>query len=257
MAVDYSAVTEVVGNRLTPEALSMLYTRYAFGAGLVEGRDVLEVACGGGPGLGYLAKRARRVMGGDYTAPLLARAAHHYQGEIPLVRLDAQALPFRTASFGVVILFEALYYLGEPRRFVAEAERVLGRPGCLVISSVNREWSDFNPSPLSTRYLSGQELCSLLRERGFETTLYGAFPVVRDSARARAVSAIRRTAVRLHLIPPTMKSKEILKRIFIGRLVECPTEVADAMAPYCPPTPLLMDAPIRNYKMLLAVGHRN
>ena len=50
--------------------------------------------------------------------------------------------------------------------------------------------------------------------------------------------------------------EEILKRLFIGRLVECPTEVADAMAPYCPPTPLLNDAPIRDYKVLFAVGHR-
>jgi SAM-dependent methyltransferase len=256
-AVDYSGVTEVVGNRLTREALSMLYTRYAFGAGLAEDRDVLEVACGCGPGLGYLAKRARRVLGGDCTASLLARAARHYQGAIPLVQLDAQALPFRSASFGAVLLFEALYYLGEPRRFVAEAERVLRRPGCLVISTVNREWSDFNPSPLSTRYLSGRELGALLRECGFDTTIYGAFPVMRGSARARAVSVVRRTAVRLRLIPPTMKGKEMLKRLFLGRLIECPPEIGDAMAPYCPPAPLRTDAPIRDYKVLFAVGHRN
>jgi SAM-dependent methyltransferase len=257
-AVDYSGVTEVAGTRVTREALSMLYTRYAFGASLAEGHDVLEVACGGGLGLGYLAKHAHRVVGGDYTAPLLARAEHHYQGEIPLLRLDAHTLPFRSASFGAVLLYEAIYYLREPDRFVAEAGRVLRSPGCLVISTVNSEWSDFNPSPLSTRYFSGRELASLLNERGFRTEIFGAFPVIRTSTRERAVSAMRRAAVRLRLIPPTMKGKEQLKRLFLGRLVEFPPEVTEAMAPYCPPARLSANGdPIRDFKVLFAVGRRS
>jgi SAM-dependent methyltransferase len=257
-AVDYSGVTEVVGTRVTREALSMLYTRYAFGATLAEGRDVLEVACGGGPGLGYLARHARRVIGGDYTAPLLSRAERHYQGGIPLLRLDAQALPFRSGSFGAVLLYEALYYLLEPDRFVAEAGRVLQRPGCLVISTVNPEWSDFNPSPLSTRYFSGRELASLLSERGFLAEIFGAFPVIQASAKERAVSAVRRAAVRLRLIPSTMKGKELLKRLFLGRLVTFPSEVTEAMAPYCPPARLHTNtAPIRDFKVLFAVGRRS
>jgi SAM-dependent methyltransferase len=257
LTVDYSGVTEVAGTRVTREALSMLYTRYAFGANLAEGHDVLEVACGGGPGLGYLAKYARRVIGGDYTTPLLARAEHHYRGEIPLLRLDAHALPFRSGSFGAVLLYEAIYYLLEPDRFVAEAGRVLRSPGCLVISTVNPEWSDFNPSPLSTRYLSGRELASLLSERGFRTDIFGAFPVVRTSGKEWAVSAIRSAAVRFHLIPPTMKGKELLKRLFLGRLVTFPSEVTEAMAPYCPPARLRANAaPIRDFKVLFAVGRR-
>ena len=255
-AVDYSGVTEVLGSRVTPEALSMLYTRYTFAATLAEGRDVLEVACGGGPGLGYLAQRARRVVGGDCTASLLVQAARHYQGRIPLVRFDAQGLPFRAASFDAVLLYEALYYLAEPGQFVREAARVLRRPGRVIISTVNREWSDFIPSALSTRYFSGRELVSLLGQQGFETTLYGAFPVTRASAKHRAVSMIRRTAAQLHLVPPTMKGKELLKRLFLGRLVVFPAEVAAAMAPYGLPVRLDADAPIRDFKVLFAVGQK-
>lgn len=257
-AVDYSGVTEVAGNRVTREALSMLYTRYAFGAALAKGHDVLEVGCGGGPGLGYLAKHARRVIGGDYTAPLLARAERHYRGKIPLLRLDAHALPFRSGSFGAVFLYEALYYLLEPDRFVAEAARVLRPSGCLVISTINPEWLDFNPSPLSTRYFSGRGLASLLSESGFRTEIFAAFPATRASAKARAVSAVRRAAVRLHLIPGTMKSKELLKRLFLGRLVAFPLEVTEAMASYCLPARLSPNgAPIRDFKVLFAVGRRS
>ncbi len=234
----------------------MLYTRYAFAAALSESRDVLEVACGGGPGLGYLAKRARRVVGGDYTERLLVQAARHYRGGIPLVRLDAQTLPFRSGSVGVVLLYEALYYLAEAGLFVEEAWRVLARPGCLIVSTVNREWPDFNPSPFSTRYLSGRELFALLRDRGFHTEIYGAFPVKRGSPSERVISGIRRAAVRLHLIPRTMRGKELLKRVFLGRLAAFPAEVVEAMAPYCAPARLRPNGPIRDFKMLFAVGKR-
>jgi SAM-dependent methyltransferase len=255
--VDYSVVTETVGSRVTSEALSMLYTRYAFAARLAEGRDVLEVACGGGPGLGYLAKHARRVFGGDYTQRLLVAAQQHYRGRIPLIRLDAHALPFRSASVGVVLLHEALYYLAEAAAFVDEAGRVLTRPGCLIISTVNREWTDFNPSPFSTRYFSGEELLALLRDRGFQTEIYGAFPLGHGTPRGRLISLIRRLAVRLHLIPTTMRGKVLLKRIFLGRLAAFPAEVVDAMAPYRPPTRLRADGPIRDFKVLFAVARRN
>jgi len=256
-AIDFSEIAEVAGRHVTREALSMLYTRYEFAATLAEGRDVLEVACGCGPGLGYLAQRARRVIGGDYTAPLLAQANRHYKETIPLVRLDAHALPFRSASFEAVLLYEALYYLGEPRRFVEETGRVLRRPGCLVVSTVNCEWADFIPSALSTRYFSGLELTSLLNDHGFKTALYGAFPVTRNSAKDWIVSLLRRAGVQLHLIPSTMKGKEVLKRLFLGKLVMFPAEVASAMAPYCSPTPLEPGVPVRDFKMLFAVGWRN
>ncbi len=256
--VDYSRVTEVTGTRVTHEALSMLYTRYAFGAAVAEGDDVLDVACGGGSGLGYLAKHARRVVGGDYTAPLLARAARHYRGEIPLLRLDAHALPFRSESFDAVLLYEAIYYLFGPEQFVAEAARVLRPSGCLVISTVNPEWSDFNRSALSARYFSGRELESLLNAGGFEVEIFGAFPVVHASAKQRLASAVRRAAVRLHLIPSTMKGKELLKRLFLGRLVSFPPEVTEAMASYCPPARLRTTTePIRDFKVLYAVGRKS
>ena len=252
--IDYSDVTEIAGNRVTPEALSMLYTRYAFGATFCAGRDVLEVACGEAAGLGYIARRARRTVGGDYTPGLLAAANRHYRGRIPFVRLDAHALPFRSGSFGVVLLYEALYYLADASRFVEEARRVLDASGCLVVSTVNPGWADFNPSPFSTRYLSGEELLALLRDRGFRARLYGAFPVSHHSTRLKAVSAIRRAAVKLHLIPRTMKGKALLKRLFLGPLALFPAEVGDDAVPYCTPALLRPTAPMGEFKVLFAVA---
>ena len=53
-----------------------------------------------------------------------------------------------------------------------------------------------------------------------------------------------------------MKGKELLKRLFLGRLVVFPAEVAAAMAPYGSPVRLDAEAPIRNFKVLFAVGQK-
>ncbi|HKV87258.1 MAG TPA: hypothetical protein VJT78_04610, partial [Candidatus Dormibacteraeota bacterium] len=63
MSVDYTTVTETWGLAASPEQLAMQYFRYRMAAGLCDGRDVLEIGCGSGMGLPYLASRARRVIG--------------------------------------------------------------------------------------------------------------------------------------------------------------------------------------------------
>lgn len=232
----------------------MLYTRYGQAGSFCQGKDVLEVACGSGQGLGYLAARARRVVGGDYTAGLLWLAQGHYGPRIPLVQLDAHRLPFRDQSFDVVVFYEAIYYLARPDQFLAESRRVLRGQGVVLICSVNKEWSDFNPSPLSARYFSARELGELLEWQGFGVELYGAFPVSARSAREQVVSAIKRLAVRLRLIPRTMRGKAALKRLFFGSLTPIPPEIKDGIAEAHPLVPLSTDSSSLRYKVLYAVA---
>ena len=253
-AGDYLAVSERPGIRVTREALSMLHTRYAFAAPYCAGKDVLEVACGAGQGLGYLGGRSRRVVGGDCSGGLLAEARRHYDGRVPLLRLDAHALPFRAASFDVVLLYEALYYLASPARFLGECRRILRAGGRLLLCTVNREWRDFNPSPLSTRYFSAGELRALAEAEGFEAELYGAFPCAPGSPRDALVSLARRAAVALRLIPATMKGKEWLKRVFLGPLTALPAEIGGAMVPRGEPVALAPGAAASAFKVLYLVG---
>lgn len=254
MVNDYTTVTEATGCRASLEQMGRLYVRYAYGAGFCAGKDVLEVACGSGMGLGYLARKAKRVVGGDYTDYLLRGARHHYGERIPLVRLDAHFLPFGDRSFDTVILYEAIYYLERPERFLDECQRVLREGGVLLICTVNREWHDFHPSPFSVRYFSASELADLLGRHGFEVDLLGDCPAMVRSARDRIISFLKRAAVRLHLIPRTMKGKELLKRLFFGTLIPLPPEISDGMAEYIPPSPFPNDQPVSHFKVIFAVG---
>jgi len=233
----------------------MLYTRYAFARTFCHGKRVLEVACGTGQGLGYLSEGARYLVGGDYTESLVSRARHHYGCRLALLCLDAHMLPFRPASFEVVILYEALYYLNSPPLFLAECRRILPPKGVVLVCTANREWPGFNPSRLAARYLSARELVGLLWQQGFDATLYGAPPLTTDSVKSRFVRAMRRTGTRLHLIPETMRGKEFLKRIFLGPLEPVPAELGTGTAAYQEPTRISVhQAP--PFKFLFAVANR-
>jgi 2-polyprenyl-3-methyl-5-hydroxy-6-metoxy-1,4-benzoquinol methylase len=78
MGIDYSSVTEVPGNKVTQDQIDRMFHRYHFASNFCEGKEVLEVACGAGQGLGYLALKAKRVVGGDCTEELVRLAKDHY-----------------------------------------------------------------------------------------------------------------------------------------------------------------------------------
>lgn len=135
MTRNYTAITERPGLSVTPEQLAMAYTRYNTAARFCEDKDVLEVACGPGFGLGYLAKKARRVVAGDVDEELLNLAQQRYRDRtnIDLRVFDAHQLPFEDYSFDVVILFEAIYYLAQPEMFLDECHRVLRKNGVFLL----------------------------------------------------------------------------------------------------------------------------
>lgn len=249
---DFTSVTETPGDGISREAASMLYSRYRFATTHGSGR-ILEVACGSGQGLGYLATRGEFVCGGDITPGLLTQARSKLGPLAPLVRLDAHDLPFASGSFDTVLLFEALYYLSDPMRFFQEVRRVLAPGGVLVVSTINPEWSAFNPSPFATRYLTASELSRSLNGIFPDVRLLGGFPV-RASGRDAWIAPVKRLAVRFHLVPKTMRGKKWLKRLFLGPLVRVPPVLTDRVAPFDEPVPLPPAAHQGGFKVLYVVA---
>lgn len=210
----------------------MLFSRYAHAAERAAGRRVLEVGCGPGLGLGLLASRASFVVGGDYDLGLLRVARRTYGPRAPLVRLDAQALPFRAGSFDVVLFFEGSYYVPEMARAFDELARVLSADATLLFVNANPERVDFIRSPLSMHYHTAQEFRTALAERGFDVAVHGAFPISDAGTVARLASVGRRVAERLGLIPRTLAGRALLKRLLVRNMVQIPDQIPlDAPAP--------------------------
>ena len=232
-APDFSSVTELPRQGATRMQMSMLRTRYGWAAQYTAEKDVLDVACGAGLGLGWLAERARRVAAGDIDRQncRIAREACRGQANIRVDWMDALELPFEARSFDLVVLFEALYYLTDVPRFLAEAQRVLRPGGALLISTVNCEWSGFHPSFLHTRYWNAVDLSQALENAGFETRLRAGFPE-RDGGGRGLRRRLKRVASHWGCIPRSMRAKAILKRLFYGRLERIPPRLGA-----CAPSP--------------------
>jgi SAM-dependent methyltransferase len=100
--------------------------------GEVAGRDVLEVGCGSAPCARWLAGQGARVVGLDLSAGMLryGAAANEATGaDVPLVRANAERLPFASGSFDLACsAFGAVPFVADLDAVFGEVARVL-RPG--------------------------------------------------------------------------------------------------------------------------------
>jgi ubiquinone/menaquinone biosynthesis C-methylase UbiE len=259
-ATDFVELTEVAGEEVSVEQVERMARRYYWAADYwaadyCSGKDVLEVACGTGQGLGWIAGHAKSVAAGDYSMPLLQRAKAHYRSRYPLLRLDAQRLPFHDASFDVVVLFEALYYIPNAELFYDECRRVLRPGGVLLVATANKDLFDFTPSPHSFRYYGVSDLARELGARGFTTTFFGDTPVGEVSARQKVLRPIKAAVSKLGLMPKSMSGKKLLKRLVFGTLVPMPAEITGDSAARLAPQPLPAE-PDRRFKVILCAASR-
>lgn len=246
----FAEVTEMAGQKISAEQLERMCNRYYWARPFIADCDVLEAACGAGQGLGYLARHARSVVGGDISAEVMSRAQCTYGGKIELKVFDAASIPWPDQSFDALLLFEAIYYLPDVEAFFHEARRVLRPGGHLLIATANKDLYDFNPSPFSVRYYGVEELAEVCARHGFETRFWGFVDVSKVSLRQRILRPIKSMASRLGLIPKTMGGKELLKKLFFGTMVDMPASILDTEVGYVEPTPIPESGPDTRHKVI-------
>ncbi len=254
MSSDFIDVTEIAGDDVSPEQVDRLRHRYHWAGGYCKDKDVLEVACGTGQGVGYLEKVSRSMEAGDYSGDILSIARKHYGNRFHFQQFDALNMPFASESKDIVILFEALYYLPNAEQFVTECRRILRPGGRVLIATANKDLDDFNPSPYSHQYFGVVELGELFTNPGFTTELLGYLPIDQVSWRQRVLRPLKKMAVSLRLMPRTMAAKKILKRLVFGNLIRMPAELLEGMQDYQAPSPLPGTQPDRRHKVLYCVA---
>lgn len=101
----------------------------------VAGLDVVELGCGTAYVSSWLARRGARPVGVDLSSAQLATARdlqEEHGVRFPLVRANAERLPLADGSFDLAVSEYGAVIWCEPRRWIAEAARVL-RPGGRLI----------------------------------------------------------------------------------------------------------------------------
>lgn len=255
----YINVTELPDQKATKEQLSRIYTRYKFASEFCEDKRVLEIACGSGIGLGLLAEKSKEVVACDIDDRLLDYIRENYKKnkKISIIKLDAnKRLPFQDGNFDSVVLYESIYYLENPENFVKEVYRILKQKGTLLISLPNKDIPSFIPSPLSKNYLSVPDLHSLLLNSYFKNIKIYGNSLIEKGIKQTILQLVKLIALKLNVIPKTMKGKEKIKRIFFGKLYSTPKELRENMFYYIRPVKLEPRRINKDYKVIFAVAKK-
>ena len=82
------------------------------------------------------------------------------------------------------------------------------------------------------------ELDNLFRTRGFSCEFFGDTPLGKISMKQKILRPVKKAAVRLNLMPKSMRAKRLLKRFVFSGLVKMPAEIKAGGSALEPPTPL-------------------
>jgi 2-polyprenyl-3-methyl-5-hydroxy-6-metoxy-1,4-benzoquinol methylase len=100
--------------------------------------EVLDVGCGAGTYVRYLAQAGHRVVGLDYSSPSLRRAfARDTEKKGRYVCGEIYHLPFERAHFDLVVSIGVIQAIGHPDRAMDELARVVKPGGYLVLEALN------------------------------------------------------------------------------------------------------------------------
>ncbi len=129
-------------------------------AQVTAGMKILDVGCGRGEILRHCARLGVQAYGIDYAAAAV-RMAHHSAGHSGGVyRADAKHLPFPSARFDRVLMFDIVEHLypWELHQALCEARRVLAPGGKIIIHTAPNRWYDAYAYPFVrlVRKLQGQ-----------------------------------------------------------------------------------------------------
>jgi len=146
MSLAAGVTTEFTGERVIPGQVDVNLwnehkARYAFAARLSRHKRVLDLGCGSGYGTSDLSQFAYFVVGADVAREALEYSTHAYKApNITWSQASAVALPFRDASFDLVVGFEVIEHLSNWREMLSEVRRVLRPGGQFIVSTPNKDY---------------------------------------------------------------------------------------------------------------------
>ena len=256
MRHDFTDVTETPNTLISQKQFTRMIDRYSWSALRVEGLDVVEVACGVGQGLGLLAQYAKSIEGCDISETLVTQAQAYYGNRVRVRVADAECLPYADNSLDCVIIHEALYYIKNKQAFAAELNRVLRPKGKLLLTTANKDIKAFHKSKYSSEYLGSVELTEYLSFNNFRVSLWGYEPDDISSLKNRFLNRTKIFLGKYGLLPETMTTKMIFRRLLQGKLLKMPNEIPQPIS-LTRLEKLPLDIPCADFKILFCEAIKN
>jgi 2-polyprenyl-6-hydroxyphenyl methylase / 3-demethylubiquinone-9 3-methyltransferase len=108
-----------------------------------QGKQTLDIGCGGGFLAEEFARLGCAVMGIDPSAPSIAQAeAHAKEARLAITYRVApgEAIPYADATFDIAYCCDALEHVDDLDHVIAETVRVLQPGGLYFFDTINRTW---------------------------------------------------------------------------------------------------------------------
>lgn len=181
-------IKDVYHERLVPDMVpwyhkQMYYDhidRYNFAKKYVQGKKVLDVACGTGYGCVMLAEAgASSVVGIDNSKDTISYAKSRYSHKKVTYKVgDATQLKVRGDSFDTVVSFETLEHVRHYRKYLKEVVRVLKKDGEFIVSTPNKILATEEANPFHLKEFELKEFRKLMSSYFTEgVVLYGQKPI--------------------------------------------------------------------------------
>ena len=114
--------------------------RYAYATTFVEGKRVLDLACGEGYGSKMMSNAASSVIGIDIDDQAVEHARSKYgSAKLQFLKGSITAVPISDDhSFDVIVCFEAIEHIDDHHQLLTEAKRLLKADGIFIVSTPNK-----------------------------------------------------------------------------------------------------------------------
>lgn len=197
----------------------------------LEGKRLLDVACGTGHLVGAAAKRGAISSGIDFAEPMIAVAWANYPNQAFRVA-DASELPYEDASFDAVTCSFGLSHMEYPQTAVEEAFRVLkpggqfaftlwygANDGGELTAIIQEALTRYAVSPIDLPEAwtqlrhANHEICeTIVKQAGFMPPTFVRLPITIQSIKAQTLfDAIGKLSIRTRMVidsqPPLVQQQ--------------------------------------------------
>lgn len=168
----------IVPGQVDPDLFHEHMARYAFARRLARHKRVLDAACGTGYGSAALAEAATFVAALDISEEAVEAAARAYRlPNLTFLAARAEQMPFRDATFELIVAFEVIEHLEDWRALLEEARRLLAPGGQFIVSTPNRHYyaetrARSGPNPYHVHEFDYTEFRAALSEFFPSTAIY-------------------------------------------------------------------------------------
>ncbi len=250
--------TEKPGQPFPLDTQMIIRDRYEFAAELAKGKSLLEIGCGAGLGLEYLAKSAKSLNAAEYSDENIAALQKRFADKISIEQCDAHDMPYPDGRFDLIIALAMIYYL-DIDRFLAEAARVLGDNGQLFFCTSNKDVPGFCPAPFTTGYFTIPELRRRLEASGFRVRFYGAFAAPGGPYWKRRLRGVIKDGLKIVVthLPGGARLWRKLRQSRQGESFPLPGSIENMAASPHPRILLPSDRRNHDYRVIYVVARKN